>query len=49
MHSNKPLFRADHVGSFLRTEKIKEARKRYFEENSISQNDMICIENDEIN
>ena len=49
MHSNIPLFRADHVGSFLRTEKIKEARKRYFEEKSITQNDLISIENDEIN
>ncbi|UOQ43310.1 5-methyltetrahydropteroyltriglutamate--homocysteine S-methyltransferase [Halobacillus salinarum] len=40
-------FRGDHVGSFLRPESIKEARKKYFN-NQISSDELTTIENEEI-
>ena len=44
----KPLFRADHVGSLLRPEIIKENRKKYFEDKIISSDELKLIENTEI-
>ncbi len=49
MNSVKPFFRADHIGSFLRTNNIKTARKKYFDQKLISKEDLIEIENQEIN
>ncbi|MBS4172716.1 5-methyltetrahydropteroyltriglutamate--homocysteine S-methyltransferase [Bacillus sp. FJAT-49736] len=43
----KAPFRADHVGSFLRTEPIKEARKAYFN-GEIDQNTLKAVEDREI-
>ena len=48
MTLQKPLFRADHVGSFLRPQKIKDARRKLFDEKVISNHDLNLIENDEI-
>ena len=44
----KPLFRADHVGSLLRPEIIKENRKKYFEDKIISSEELKIIEDTEI-
>ena len=44
----KPLFRADHVGSLLRSEIIKDSRKKYFEDKTISFSDLKLIEDEEI-
>ena len=44
----KPLFRADHVGSLLRPEIIKENRKKYFEDKIISLEELKLIEDTEI-
>ena len=44
----KPLFRADHVGSLLRPEIIKENRKKYFEDKIISSEELKLIEDTEI-
>ena len=44
----KPLFRADHVGSLLRPEIIKENRKKYFEDKTISLEELKLIEDTEI-
>ena len=44
----KPLFRADHVGSLLRPEIIKENRKKYFEDKIISSEELKLIEDSEI-
>ena len=44
----KPLFRADHVGSLLRPEIIKENRKKFFEDKIISLEELKLIENTEI-
>lgn len=40
MSDLKPLFRADHVGSLLRPSGVAEARKKFFEEKSISAEDL---------
>jgi len=40
----KPPFRADHVGSLLRPESVKTARKKYFEEKSINAEDLAAVE-----
>lgn len=45
--SIKAPFYADHVGSFLRTKVIKEARKA-FQNGDISQNKLTAIEDEEI-
>jgi 5-methyltetrahydropteroyltriglutamate--homocysteine methyltransferase len=44
----KPLFRADHVGSLLRSEIIKDSRKKHFEDKTISFSDLKLIEDEEI-
>ena len=44
----KTLFRADHVGSLLRPEIIKENRKKYFEDKIISSEELKLIEDTEI-
>tara|TARA_E500000081_G_scaffold148080_1_gene173115 strand:+ start:59 stop:1168 length:1110 start_codon:yes stop_codon:yes gene_type:complete len=44
----KPLFRADHVGSLLRPEIIKENRKKFFEDKIISSEELKLIEDTEI-
>jgi len=36
----KPPFRADHVGSLLRAEAVKQARKRYFEDKAITREEL---------
>ena len=41
-------FRADHVGSLLRTEPLKKARQQ-FSEGTITQEDLTKVENQEIN
>ena len=43
-----PPFRADHVGSLLRPESVKTARKKYYEENSISAEELAAVEDDAI-
>ncbi len=47
MQRTKPPFRADHVGSFLRTTAIKEARAKR-EKNEITAAQLKAIENREI-
>jgi 5-methyltetrahydropteroyltriglutamate--homocysteine methyltransferase len=47
MMRDRPPFRADMVGSLLRSAKLKEARKR-FEEKAISAGDLAATEDDEI-
>ena len=44
----KPIFRADHVGSLLRTDRIKQARKSCLEDKTISSNELLEVENIEI-
>lgn len=41
-------FRADHVGSLLRPEPLKEAREKYFEGN-LSKDELKKVEDEEIN
>ncbi len=43
-----PPFRADHVGSLLRPEKVAEARRRHFEEKSLSANELKEVEDEAI-
>lgn len=40
----KPPFRADHVGSLLRAESVKTARRRFFEEKSIGREELKAVE-----
>jgi len=40
----KPPYRADHVGSLLRPEPVKEARKKFFEDKSISAEELKAVE-----
>jgi 5-methyltetrahydropteroyltriglutamate--homocysteine methyltransferase len=47
MKRNKPPFRADHVGSFLRSTAIKEAREKH-EKGQISDADLKQVEDQEI-
>jgi 5-methyltetrahydropteroyltriglutamate--homocysteine methyltransferase len=44
----RPRFRADHVGSLIRTEAIKSARKRHFEEGTLDAAGLEAIEDAEI-
>ncbi len=44
----KPPFRADHVGSLLRPAAVKEARKRHFEDGSVSADALRQAEDDAI-
>ncbi len=46
--SQKPLFRADHVGSLLRPLAIKDARKMHFEDKTANINELKSIEDKEI-
>ncbi|MEZ5661044.1 MAG: 5-methyltetrahydropteroyltriglutamate--homocysteine S-methyltransferase [Burkholderiaceae bacterium] len=43
-----PPFRADHVGSLLRADSVKAARKKFFEEKSLSADELRAIEDDAI-
>jgi 5-methyltetrahydropteroyltriglutamate--homocysteine methyltransferase len=43
-----PPFRADHVGSLLRPEAVKQARRRYFEEKTISKEELTRVEDEAI-
>jgi 5-methyltetrahydropteroyltriglutamate--homocysteine methyltransferase len=40
----KPPYRADHVGSLLRPDSVKQARKRFFEEKSIGREELKKVE-----
>ncbi len=44
----KPPYRADHVGSLLRPEKVKQARKRFFEDKSIEKEELSAIEDEAV-
>jgi len=48
MSAAKPPFRADHVGSLLRPESVKEARKKFYEEKSISADELKAIEDESV-
>lgn len=48
MSSERPPFRADHVGSLLRPERLKEARIKHFNENTISAEELKAIEDESI-
>ena len=48
MKSVKQFFRADHVGSLLRPETIKNCREKYFANKTISKSDLKEIEDEEI-
>ena len=48
MTSQKFIPRADHVGSLLRPDQVKQARKRHFEENSLSAEELSVIEDQSI-
>src|SRR5262249_24257758 len=41
-------YRADHVGSLLRPAKVKEARKRYFEDKAIDGEELRAVEDEAI-
>ena len=49
MAASKAPFRADHVGSLLRPETVKNARKRYFTDNTLSAVELKAVENEAIN
>ncbi|BCH20943.1 5-methyltetrahydropteroyltriglutamate--homocysteine S-methyltransferase [Mesorhizobium sp. L-8-3] len=44
----KPPYRADHVGSLLRPERVKQARKRFFEDKSIDREELSAVEDEAI-
>ncbi|MEW5420878.1 5-methyltetrahydropteroyltriglutamate--homocysteine S-methyltransferase [Amorphus sp. 3PC139-8] len=44
----RPPFRADHVGSLLRPASLKQARKKHFEEHSVSADELRAVEDTEI-
>ncbi len=44
MASSKPPFRADHVGSLLRPDSVKEARRKHFEEGTLSAEELRKVE-----
>ena len=44
----KPPYRADHVGSFLRPEKLKQARQAHFEEGTLEAEELAEIEDEAI-
>ena len=48
MTSQKFIPRADHVGSLLRPNPVKQARKRHFEEQSLSADELAAIEDQSI-
>jgi len=48
MSISKPPYRADHVGSLLRPESVKKARKAYYEEGSISADALKAVEDEAV-
>ena len=44
----KPPYRADHVGSLLRPEPVKAARKKFYEDKSISVDELKAVEDEAI-
>jgi 5-methyltetrahydropteroyltriglutamate--homocysteine methyltransferase len=46
--ATKPPYRADHVGSLLRPDTVKQARKRYFEEKAIDKAELEAVEDEAI-
>ena len=44
----KPPFRADHVGSLLRPQAVKDARKRFYEEHVIDREELAAVEDEAI-
>ena len=48
MSKSKPPYRADHVGSLLRPDSVKRARKRYYDEKSISAEELKAVEDEAI-
>ncbi len=42
--TRKPPYRADHVGSLLRPQSVKDARKRFFEDKSIDRDELREVE-----
>ena len=48
MLEKKPIFRADHVGSLLRPQAVKDARKACLEEGSIDAATLSQVEDDAI-
>ena len=47
-HSSKPPFRADHVGSLLRPDAVKQARKQHFDDKTLPAERLAEIEDDAI-
>ena len=45
---NKVLFRADHVGSLLRSDEVKSARKSFYEDHTIDKTELTEIEDHSI-
>ncbi|MET0169092.1 MAG: 5-methyltetrahydropteroyltriglutamate--homocysteine S-methyltransferase [Aliihoeflea sp.] len=48
MMSATPPFRADHVGSLLRPQSVKDARKKFFEDKSIDADELKAVEDEAI-
>lgn len=48
MLRSKPKFRADHVGSLLRPSSVRAARKRHFEDKSLSADELARVEDEAI-
>jgi 5-methyltetrahydropteroyltriglutamate--homocysteine methyltransferase len=46
--TTKPPYRADHVGSLLRPDAVKQARKRYYDEKSLSPSELKAVEDEAI-
>ncbi len=46
--ADKPPFRADHVGSLLRPQAVVESRKKHFDDESLSAQELRQVENDAI-
>jgi len=48
MSIKPPPYRADHVGSLLRNDAVKAARHKFFDEKSISREDLTAVEDQAI-
>ena len=48
MPNKKPIFRADHVGSLLRPQAVKDARKACLEDGSINADVLSSVEDEAI-
>lgn len=48
MTIDRPPYHADHVGSLLRPDSVKQARKQFFEDKSISADDLKAVEDEAI-